>query len=114
MGSREASTAEKPPSAEKDDDSLEPLDPSGRESAWVVGNESIVPSGGGSVERFRGGAVSTMSDYLRFCEMLLRGGIAPDGQRVLSEAAVQLVSTDMLSIATEGRCQEMPEKKMRK
>jgi len=41
------------------------------------------------------GAVSTASDYLRFCEMLLRGG-ALDGVRLLSRSTVILMTSDQL------------------
>lgn len=36
-----------------------------------------------------GGLCSTAADYLRFMQMLLNGGAAPDGRRLLSEAAVR-------------------------
>lgn len=48
----------------------------------------VFPSGGG-------GLVSTASDYMRFCQMLLNGGIL-DGQRILSPLSVQLMRTNML------------------
>jgi CubicO group peptidase (beta-lactamase class C family) len=41
------------------------------------------------------GAVSTASDYLRFCEMLLRGGEL-DGVRLLSRSSVLLMTSDHL------------------
>jgi CubicO group peptidase (beta-lactamase class C family) len=41
------------------------------------------------------GAVSTASDYLRFCEMLLRGGEL-DGARLLSRSSVILMTSDHL------------------
>jgi CubicO group peptidase (beta-lactamase class C family) len=41
------------------------------------------------------GAVSTAADYLRFCEMLLRGGEL-DGVRLLSRASVVLMTSDHL------------------
>jgi CubicO group peptidase (beta-lactamase class C family) len=41
------------------------------------------------------GAVSTASDYLRFCEMLLRGG-ALDGVRLVSRSSVLLMTADQL------------------
>jgi CubicO group peptidase (beta-lactamase class C family) len=47
-----------------------------------------LPSGGG-------GLVSTASDYMRFCQMLLNGGEL-DGQRVLSPLSVQLMRSNML------------------
>jgi CubicO group peptidase (beta-lactamase class C family) len=48
----------------------------------------VFPSGGG-------GLVSTASDYLRFCQMLLNGGTL-DGQRILSPLTVKLMRTNML------------------
>ncbi|MET0533108.1 MAG: serine hydrolase domain-containing protein [Steroidobacter sp.] len=48
----------------------------------------VFPSGGG-------GLVSTASDYLRFCQMLLNGGVL-DGQRILSPLSVKLMRTNML------------------
>lgn len=39
------------------------------------------------------GAVSTLTDYLRFCQMLLNGGTL-DGVRVLSRHSVQLMASD--------------------
>lgn len=47
-----------------------------------------LPSGGG-------GLVSTASDYMRFCQMLLNGGEL-DGQRLLSPLTVKLMRTNML------------------
>jgi len=48
----------------------------------------VMPSGGG-------GLVSTANDYLRFCQMLLNGGVL-DGQRILSPLSVKLMRTNML------------------
>jgi CubicO group peptidase (beta-lactamase class C family) len=48
----------------------------------------VFPSGGG-------GLVSTASDYMRFCQMLLNGGTL-DGQRILSPLTVNLMRTNML------------------
>jgi CubicO group peptidase (beta-lactamase class C family) len=48
----------------------------------------VLPSGGG-------GLVSTASDYMRFCQMLLNGGVL-DGQRILSPLSVKLMRTNML------------------
>lgn len=42
-----------------------------------------------------GGLVSTLGDYARFCEMMLRGG-ALDGRRYLSEASVKAMMTDQM------------------
>jgi CubicO group peptidase (beta-lactamase class C family) len=48
----------------------------------------VFPSGGG-------GLVSTASDYMRFCQMLLNGGVL-DGRRILSPLSVKLMRTNML------------------
>ena len=47
---------------------------------------------------FSGGAglVSTAPDYMRFCQMLLNGGVL-DGQRVLSRKTVEMVLSDHLT-----------------
>jgi CubicO group peptidase (beta-lactamase class C family) len=42
-----------------------------------------------------GGLVSTASDYMRFCQMLLNGGEL-DGQRILSPLSVKLMRTNVL------------------
>jgi CubicO group peptidase (beta-lactamase class C family) len=47
----------------------------------------------------RGGLVSTISDYLRFARMLLAGGIANDGTRVLSGDSVAALTSDQLGPA---------------
>ena len=43
-----------------------------------------------------GGLVSTTRDYLRFCQMLLNGGIL-DGTRILSRKTVELMTIDHVS-----------------
>jgi CubicO group peptidase (beta-lactamase class C family) len=52
-----------------------------------------MPSGGG-------GLVSTASDYMRFCQMLLNGGEL-DGQRLLSPLTVKLMRTNMLPASAD-------------
>ena len=49
------------------------------------GNEVVSPPNGD------GGLNSTAGDYIKFVQMLLRGGRAPDGTRLLSEASVALI-----------------------
>ena len=44
----------------------------------------------------RGGLVSTVTDYLRFARMLLAGGLADDGTRVLAEESVAALTRDQL------------------
>ncbi|MGW1594404.1 serine hydrolase [Streptomyces sp. NPDC002343] len=41
-----------------------------------------------------GGLVSTADDWLAFCRMLLAGGVAADGRRVLSAGSVRMMTTD--------------------
>lgn len=43
-----------------------------------------------------GGLVSTAADYAKFMQMLLRGGSAPDGRRLLSEATVRTMGENHL------------------
>lgn len=43
-----------------------------------------------------GGLVSTADDYRAFFEMLLAGGVAGSGERILSRAAVELMTTNRL------------------
>jgi CubicO group peptidase (beta-lactamase class C family) len=43
-----------------------------------------------------GGLVSTMADYLRFADMLRRGGISADGQRLLSPRTVAYMTANHL------------------
>ena len=51
------------------------------ESEWMAGGH---------------GAYSTAEDYGRFVSMLLRGGAAPDGTRLLAEATVEQAFSDQL------------------
>jgi CubicO group peptidase (beta-lactamase class C family) len=53
-----------------------------------VGVQPKLDSGGA-------GAISTASDYLHFCQMLLNGGVL-DGIRILSRSSVQLMTADHL------------------
>ncbi|GAA3133036.1 serine hydrolase domain-containing protein [Streptomyces rameus] len=41
-----------------------------------------------------GGLASTADDWLAFCRMLLAGGVAADGRRVLSADSVRMMTTD--------------------
>jgi CubicO group peptidase (beta-lactamase class C family) len=43
-----------------------------------------------------GGLVSTQADYLKFCQMMLRGGTAPDGTRLLSRPTIALMTQNHL------------------
>ena len=46
-----------------------------------------------------GGAATTLGDYARFLEMLVHGGVAPDGTRILSEAAIAEMQTNQIGDA---------------
>ncbi|GLH80636.1 serine hydrolase [Bradyrhizobium sp. SSBR45G] len=59
-----------------------------RPPIWDVTTKPKLFAGGG-------GLVSTAPDYLRFCQMLLNGGLL-DGVRVLSPEAVKAMTTDAL------------------
>lgn len=60
-------------------------------SLWVSPlGPSPVLAGGGGVETYAGGLLSTIPDYLRFCHMLLGKG-SLDGVRVLREETVDLM-----------------------
>jgi CubicO group peptidase (beta-lactamase class C family) len=47
-----------------------------------------------------GGLVSTASDYLRFCQMLLNGGVL-DGERILSPKTIELMTANHLALGKE-------------
>ena len=63
--------------------------PEGRPALWDVTKPARLFSGGG-------GLVSTATDYLRFCQMMLGRGQL-DGVRVLSPETVKLMTTNSLS-----------------
>ena len=63
-----------------------PLSP--RSSPWDVAKRQTFFSGGG-------GIVSTVPDFLRFCQMLLNGGEL-DGVRILKPETVRLMTTNSL------------------
>ena len=60
-------------------------------SATPYAQPPALPSGGG-------GLVSTITDYMRFCQMLLNGGEL-DGVRLLSPLTVRLMRTNVLPTA---------------
>jgi CubicO group peptidase (beta-lactamase class C family) len=68
------------------DGTLVLADPADGEAARMPG----FPSGAG-------GLISTAADWLTFGRMLLAGGVAADGRRVLSGEAVRLMTTDHLT-----------------
>ena len=62
------------------------IDPAGPKGAWAGRNQ--FESGGG-------GLASTVSDYHRFCRMLLNGG-ALDGQQIISPKTLELMTANHL------------------
>jgi CubicO group peptidase (beta-lactamase class C family) len=71
-----------------------PIDPADGTKADLHGLDSLTSepafdSGGA-------GSVSTVGDYLRFCQMLLNGG-SLDGVRILSRSSVQLMAADHMN-----------------
>jgi len=61
-------------------------------SLWVSPKgPAPIYGGGGGVETLRGGLLSTVPDYMRFCLMLQRGGEL-DGARILHESTVRLMT----------------------
>ncbi|WP_426510555.1 serine hydrolase domain-containing protein [Dactylosporangium sp. McL0621] len=70
------------------DDGLEPVD--GPEGQW-----STPPA----FELGNGGLAMTAGDWVAFGRMLLAGGVAPDGRRVLAEASVRAMTTDATTSA---------------
>ena len=56
-----------------------------------------------------GGMVSTAADYLKFAQMLLNGGVAPNNERLLSRKTIVLMTSDHLypgiSVSTTARAQ---------
>eukprot|EP00747_Dinoflagellata_sp_TGD_P114016 gnl/TRDRNA2_/TRDRNA2_171844_c3_seq3.p1 gnl/TRDRNA2_/TRDRNA2_171844_c3~~gnl/TRDRNA2_/TRDRNA2_171844_c3_seq3.p1 ORF type:complete len:599 (-),score=57.23 gnl/TRDRNA2_/TRDRNA2_171844_c3_seq3:190-1923(-) len=85
---------------------LDLVDPRGKVSGWAAGSASHVVSAGGGVELVRGGAVGTLVDYLKFCAMLLAGGVAVGGRRILSQSLIEVALQDHLAKVTSGRCLE--------
>jgi CubicO group peptidase (beta-lactamase class C family) len=62
--------------------------PTGLVDASPAGTFDPPLTGGRRDPHPAGGLFSTAADVTRFCQMLLRRGTAPDGRRVLSEAAI--------------------------
>jgi len=58
--------------------------------------ESPVPDDVRSAVSGDGGLFSTAEDYVKFVQMYLRGGVAPDGTRLISEESVRLVGRNQL------------------
>merc|ERR1712217_416857 len=80
-----------------------PMDGDGEASRWAHGNHSRVFSGGGAVEVVVGGLVSSLRDYVEFLQMLLRGGMRPDGKPIISPRSLEMaVDKNQMSIATDG------------
>ena len=76
---------------------------------WNAEEEKLVEMGEGAFASYQetemysggGGLVSTAMDYLRFCEMVRRGGEL-DGVRLLSPKTVEFMTANHLSAAIEG------------
>lgn len=52
---------------------------------------------GSEYESGGAGIISTVEDYAKFASALANGGVAPNGNRILSSGAVELMRTSMLS-----------------
>lgn len=74
-----------------EDGGLEPAPETGE--MWTQGDYVI---GEGPAATFSGGAglLSTAHDYATFLEMVREDGLGPDGERILSPMAVELMTTD--------------------
>lgn len=74
-----------------DEGGLEPAPDTG--AMWTQGDYVI---GEGPAVTFSGGAglLSTAHDYATFLEMVRNEGVGPDGERILSPMAVELMTTD--------------------
>lgn len=59
-------------------------------SLWTPPRVASIFGAGGGVETLRGGLLSTVPDYLRFCSMLMNGGEL-DGCRVLKADTVKMM-----------------------
>ncbi len=73
---------------------MEVWDPAGPDSYWAK-----LPAFPGA----HGGLVSTVDDYLAFAGMMMNGGTARDGRRVLSEASVDAMMTDQVPADVKAR-----------
>jgi len=57
----------------------------------------IMSAGGGIISYEDPGMMSTARDYAHFCQMLLNGGVAPNGRRILKAATVKTLWGDALA-----------------
>mmetsp|Transcript_62084 Transcript_62084/g.110753 ORF Transcript_62084/g.110753 Transcript_62084/m.110753 type:complete len:471 (-) Transcript_62084:53-1465(-) len=57
----------------------------------------ILSAGGGILSYEDPGMMSTARDYAQFCQMLLGGGLAPNGRRILQTATVKSLWKDALA-----------------
>lgn len=81
------------------------------DQAWDPESNSVVSVPAGAARSFDkvslfvggGGLVSTISDYMRFCQMILNGGEL-DGVRILGPKTVELMGSDQLTptVRAEG------------
>merc|ERR1712087_131700 len=62
----------------------------------------VFSGGGGVLSYSDAGVYGTAEDYARFCQMLLNGGLAPSGRRVLRAATVRMLWQDCLAPFAEG------------
>mmetsp|Transcript_73506 Transcript_73506/g.115932 ORF Transcript_73506/g.115932 Transcript_73506/m.115932 type:complete len:596 (+) Transcript_73506:90-1877(+) len=89
------------------DGSTGPLDVGCSASRWAEGNHSLVLSSGGAVEVMAGGLVSSLRDYVRFLEMLLSGGLGPDGKHLIRIQTLEMaMDGQQVAIATDGVIQD--------
>merc|ERR1712228_516735 len=57
----------------------------------------VFSGGGGMLSYSDAGIYGTAEDYARFCQMLLRGGLAANGRRVLHKKTVKMIWEDSLT-----------------
>jgi CubicO group peptidase (beta-lactamase class C family) len=74
-------------------------DPPFKAHVWrgATSHPGLLSGGGGILSYAEAGIWSTVQDYARFCQMLLDGGLGPDGRRVLRAATVRALWNDGLA-----------------
>jgi CubicO group peptidase (beta-lactamase class C family) len=60
-------------------------------------HSKVFSGGGGMLSYSDAGIYGTAEDYARFCQMLLSGGVAADGRRVLRSSTVSMIWRDGLA-----------------
>jgi CubicO group peptidase (beta-lactamase class C family) len=63
----------------------------------ATSHPGLLSGGGGILGYAEAGIWSTAQDYARFCQMLLDGGLAPGGRRVLRAATMRMLWCDGLA-----------------